>query len=454
MPGTGTRIDAIVVGAGPAGAATAIRLRGLGLAVALASRPRRGAVEGLSARSLELLARERLALAAASARGPFGRIGRWGDGQPVHGREWLVDRAEFDAGLLQDAAAAGVRAVPPIASIEWRGAVARLRGADGSQWRSACVVDARGRHSGRLAAQGPRLLSVAFRFAADAPAGTRLLPWADGWCWCAADGRGALIVQLVSTPARCRRAGPDALLAQAVAALPELATLLRDAQAAAAPVLCAATARAAVPVAGGKLILRVGDADVALDPLSGQGIYEALAAASGAAAAVHTLLSGGDAGAVREFLAARTLELWQRTVAAAAVHYRANAQACASAFWLDAARGYEAVSAAAAAAPPAALHAYIGMRPVLNGARIERRRVVLTPDRPRGLWQFRSVELAPLADALAAAPAATPADLATQLQRPAGDVAAAAHWLAQQALAPTTIDFRVTRENPNAANAV
>lgn len=450
-------IDAVVVGAGPAGAATALRLHALGLRVALAARPRRAGMEGLSARALELLARERLQRAAASARGPFERVGQWGAQQPVRGREWLVQRAEFDAALLADLAAAGVAAVPAIEAIEWRGGTARLRCAGNASLRSRCVVDARGRRGGRAAVQGPRLLSLAWRFRSGAPPGSHLLPWADGWCWCAADGAGTLAVQLVTTPARMRRSGPARLLETAAQALPTLAGLLRGAQALAAaqgkpwadPLICAATARAAADGPARPNAVRIGDADVALDPLSGQGIYEALAAAPGAAAAVHTLLAGGDADAARQFLRERSRELWQRTAAAAAMHYRINEQAFGSAFWSDCARDYAALAADAPARPSAAPS--IGWRPVLDGTRIERRRVVLTPARPRGLWQYRCVELATLADAISATPSSTVGELAQRLARPAADVAAAAHWLAQHALAPATMNIRDHRENPNAA---
>jgi 2-polyprenyl-6-methoxyphenol hydroxylase-like FAD-dependent oxidoreductase len=60
--------------------------------------------------------------------------------------------------------------------------------------------------------------------------------------------------------------------------------------------------------------VRIGDAAVALDPLSGQGVCEAVRVAP-VAAALRTLISGADPTPVREFLAERACELWQQVVA-------------------------------------------------------------------------------------------------------------------------------------------
>ena len=69
------------------------------------------------------------------------------------------------------------------------------------------------------------------------------------------------------------------------------------------------------------------------------------------------------------------------------------------------------------------------VRPVLNGSVIEMRRVAVTQERPRGVWQIDGVELAGLKEFMLAQPAAGVAQAARHLAHPPAAVASAAGWL-------------------------
>src|SRR6185312_12304921 len=86
---------------------------------------------------------------------------------------------------------------------------------------------------------------------------------------------------------------------------------------------------------------RVGDAAFALDPLSGQGVFEALRGARLAATAILSVLAGGEALPAHRFITLRHEDAWARGVRAAAGFYRENAGR--GAFWSDTAAAYEAL---------------------------------------------------------------------------------------------------------------
>ena len=108
MKGCARTVEVAVLGAGPAGVATACALRSLGHTVTLFGRAHQLALEGLSLRALALLEHYDLSHAAACATQRAERGGRWG-GSPVSaGHEFIVDRMVFDRALRDDAAVHGV----------------------------------------------------------------------------------------------------------------------------------------------------------------------------------------------------------------------------------------------------------------------------------------------------------------------------------------------------------
>ena len=418
-----------VLGAGPAAVATACGLRRLGHDVVLIGTCRNAAVEGMSERTVALLREHGLMAAAGRVHGPGERAGLWAGAELAGSREYVVDRAELDPALLGDAVCSGVTVRRERSlGYERLGPDWRVRTEHG-EVRCRVVIDARGRRAQRTLHRGPELISVCQRFR-NRHTGrlvTRIEAVPQGWCWLARS-RGMSWLQVTSSRTEpSLRSGLSQHLAQFLGGAPQMAALLSDATADGAPVARAATATlSADPHLPG--VLRAGDAALALDPLSGQGVYEALRSAHIATAAAHTFLATGQWELIERFVGERLLELWQRRNATAAEHYLHQARITPSAFWRQAASHYQALRPQRSASPPGAR---IEWRPVLDGLLIRMRRVVVTAQAPRGVWQVETVDLAELLDVLGMV-SMDVERAARHLLRPAAAVEEALRWLRGQ----------------------
>ena len=382
-------VDVVVLGAGPAGAAAAIGLRRLGHSVAILGRPRPAVTEGLGARSIERLRAAGLPLAAAAAGDTGPRIGIWAGVRSPRGGESLVDRTLFDRALAQDLADAGVSIVHQTARLVKQNEAGWWIAAEGTAFSCRALIDARGRRAHGVERNGPRLIAWSERWRGGAPAavGSAVVALADGWCWLAKDANGGLQRQFVCA------ARPRPTVAQlrerfeaAAAVIPELDFSPRGAtpaplRATAAAMRCACAA----PACG---YVRIGDAALALDPLSGHGIYEALGSARVGVAALHSYLGGTDWTTITRFTIERTAEVWRRAVTTAGEFYRLQAdRAPSTSFWRSTAAEYERLAAEADAAVADRRPGRIESRPVLNGTRIEVRPVWVSARWPRGVWR-------------------------------------------------------------------
>jgi 2-polyprenyl-6-methoxyphenol hydroxylase-like FAD-dependent oxidoreductase len=288
--------DVLVIGAGPAGSVVARRLAAAGARVALVGAAARAGWEGLSRRTVALLAEEGLEPLAGIIDGPFPRSGEWG-GRAVEGTEWLVERRALAAALRCLARAHGVDdRYDTVTSLEWKSGKWRCLLRAGGTLAVSQVIDARGRRGPER--RGPKLLAVGRQFrmrsrgASGAPVnpGTHIHAADFGWCWWAARAdalwvqvvgppRGARLVVAHSAEAIAAAGPPTAWIAAAAAQIPALARALEGSQADGDLVARPAHARlglAARDAAGDATRWRVGDAALALDPLSGQGVDEAL----------------------------------------------------------------------------------------------------------------------------------------------------------------------------------
>lgn len=135
-------------------------------------------------------------------------------------------------------------------------------------------------------------------------------------------------------------------------------------------------------------LVRIGDAALALDPLSGQGVHEAIGSAHVGVAAINSFLTGTEWAPVARFVDERASELWRRGVQTAGHFYRLQAdRARAAPFWDATATECERLAAEAAAATSDPRPGRFEARPVLNGERIEVRSVWVSARWPRGLWR-------------------------------------------------------------------
>jgi 2-polyprenyl-6-methoxyphenol hydroxylase-like FAD-dependent oxidoreductase len=431
--------DVLVIGAGPAGSVVARRLAAAGGRVALVGAAARDGWEGLSRRSVALLAEEGLEGAGGIIDGPYPRSGEWGGGRRVLGTEWLVERRALAAALRARARAAGVDdRRDTVTSLQWEGGQWRGLTRAGASLAAAQVIDARGRRGPER--HGPLLLAVGrqfrtgFRGASGAPLkpGTHIHTTDFGWCWWAA-WADALWVQVVGQPrgehpamahSAAAAGHPAAWIAAAAAQLPALARSLEGSHPDGDLVARPAHARFGCGKARDATRWRVGDAALALDPLSGQGVYEVLRGARLVATAVQSMMRGGDALLAHRFVAERQEEAWANGVRTAAGFYRENAAR--GAFWSETATAYERLLPGTAPVVPR-----VERRPVLCDGRILEREVIVTSQHPRGVWHLADVPLVSLKGYLESAEHATVTGAAAVVGRPAAAVASAIHWLQQ-----------------------
>ncbi|MGH2403818.1 MAG: NAD(P)/FAD-dependent oxidoreductase [bacterium] len=317
--------DVVVVGAGPAGSAAALRLARRGYRVTIVDRskfPRAkpcgeylnpGAVAALDRLgALTLVARAGVSLSGMYVVGP--------DGAAVWvpypaGRGLLVPRERLDHLLLLEAARAGAEVIEecrvdavtpgsaPVVTGRHRGCAVRLSarlviGADGL--RSVVA-----RRTGPLAPAAHGHYTVGAHFEdlqAAAPRGD--LHLGPGWYAGAAlygGGRGNVVIAVQRREFRRDGSDAEAVFSRTCAALPALTRIMRGAKRV-TPFVSVGPLGYRTRTATDDGIMLVGDAAGTIDPMTGEGLCLALRSAELAARTADAALARGDA--VRERLAA------------------------------------------------------------------------------------------------------------------------------------------------------
>ena len=395
----------VVLGAGPAGAATAIGLRRLGYTVKVVSQWRRfAAVEGVSQRVLEGLRHAGLGGALGHAAMPATRQVHW-NGQHLHmNQEFLLDRQRFDRALRDDLQRAGVGVVEGrVREVVHEGGH-RVRLDDGQVLIADFLVEARGRQA-PLAAdrlRGPETVSLlnAWQGSPTAPA-SAVESLEDGWAWMARleDGRCYWQVTLdaAGLPGKSElgaycadRRCQSALVAE-----------LFDER---ARVPAQVHARSSTAIVAGECVgqdwIRVGDAAMAVDPLSGNGIFQSLSSALQAPVVINTLLRRPErAELARQFHQQRIEQLFLRFARIGRDFYGQEQTRMEQPFWARR-RGWPDAQALHVAADWQSVR--VARRPVLREGFVDEAEVVVTGDQPLGVWHLQGVELAPVVRAVLA----------------------------------------------------
>lgn len=399
----------VIVGAGPAGAAVAIGLARMGEPVTLVGEPRRfAAVEGVSARVIEALRALDVRQALQAFAPPSPRRANWSGVDTEANTESLVDRQRFDQGLLDDLERMGISVV--------RGRVMALHSAPGQH--EIEVDTERGRRTlggdflvearGRAAPGGgvPRVRGVEtvslLQYWQGPPgaAGSAVQSCEDGWVWMAALGDGRRYLQLTidvaSTTLPPKKALGDYCSAR-FRAVEAAAPFVRDAVPVGEP-----HARTSTAVLNEALVaddwIRVGDAAMAVDPLSGNGIFQALSSALQAPAVVATLRHDPSRRALAQrFHLQRVEHLFYRFARIGRDFYAQETRWPQAPFWA-ARRGWPDAEPLHVAVTPDTVS--LARRPVVCDGRIAEADVVVTPDQPLGVWRVDGILVAPVLEAL------------------------------------------------------
>lgn len=401
----------LILGAGPAGAAVALGLRRLGYRVSIVSEWRRfPALEGVSLRVLEALRAAGLEHALVDAALPSQRQVSWNGQQHAQNIEWLLDRPRFDRGLREDLQRAGVELIEGrVLAVQSSAAGHRVQIEGHADLQADFLVESRGRQAPALGKglRGPETVSLLNRWqGAPGATASAVESIEQGWVWMARQADGCCYWQLTVDVASadlpgkaqlldyCRERRRTSALATAFFADgPEVDVHLHARSSTA--ILC--------PQVCGDNWIRVGDAAMAVDPLSGNGIFQSLSSALQAPVVINTLLRAPERAALaQQFHRQRVEQLFLRFARIGRDFYADEQRWQDQPFW-KARRQWPDAELAHKPADFSAVS--VQQAPVLRDGLVDEAEVVVTADQPLGVWHLQGIELAPLVRRLQTEPA-------------------------------------------------
>ena len=346
--------EVAVIGAGPAGSVFAGRMAQLGHQVHLIERerfPRRHLGESLTPGVIPLLRAADMHETVEAACYP--KVSsvwvKWAEGPRLRAdggeKGLLVDRGQFDLRLLERAKTFGVRVHQPARVLEqiWDGAKWRLTidgGGGGSKALEAdFVANAGGRRSispRRQAKTGASTLAVyGYWRGARLPAAPRIEAGQDCWYWGVPLPDGTYNTLVFVDPDWFRSA-PGSTMSQRFLQLIGRSSLMQDCRD--AELIAPARAIDATPYLGNDCVasarIQLGDAALAIDPISSSGVQKAIQSALSGAIVANTLLRRPElTDAALSFYRAQLREASERHRRWAGGHYREVADSCDRSFW-------------------------------------------------------------------------------------------------------------------------
>lgn len=346
-------VDVLTVGGGPAGAAVGLALALGGQSVAVLTRERENrphigeTVPPAIIQPLVRLGLWEAFLADGHAPVP-GTMVCWGDDQPYehefilnpHGEGWHLDRARFDAMVIDGARAAGAQIVDmrPGSRIVPDGAgwCVRLGGQRSRALRAPFLVDATGRGASIVTRQGIRryrddglVALVRFGRAATSESRTLIEACAEGWWYGAVLPQDRAVIAFF-TDADLVPVGETQREAFWVRAVSRTRLVRQMAAGTEASRIYTAPANSSqLSTCAGRQWLAVGDAARTLDPLSGQGLYSAL---ESAVRATEVILGGCSESGLEDY-ASQSAEEYRRHISTRLDHYQREGRWPEMPFW-------------------------------------------------------------------------------------------------------------------------
>ena len=404
---TDTLFDIVVLGTGPAGSAAARGLASLGYAVLCLGQIRSPeTIEGISERVAKALQHQGFTRALCVLSEPIPRHVLWNGAASAANTEYLVDRQQFDAALIEDLQQHGVTVAQDwVSSATDVGDAWQVTTQTGKRYSGQFLIEARGRRASSDAPclrRGPETVAMGVKWTIPSaeirPAGVMAFSHSNGWGWVVQDGRGMAFTQLSMAAERAAvKASQDAeaFIRRMLSDLGTANPLPGGAYPAEAAHYRGSTALLHDAI-GTRNKLRIGDAAMAVDPLSGNGIFQSLSSAMAAPAVINTLLQRPqDSAMALQFYQDRCEHLFERFSRMGRDFYQQIDADPVSDFyeqrrnWPDQQPSH--------VQPDRVLGT--AQRPVINDGFIERKTVVITADQPLGVWRVNGQDAVELLQA-------------------------------------------------------
>ncbi len=217
----------------------------------------------------------------------------------------------------------------------------------------------------------------------------------DGWAWMARLEDGRCYWQVTQDAAGLPGKAGLAAYCVALRGRSALVAELFDDQ---ALIPAQVHARSSTAILAGECVgqdwIRVGDAAMAVDPLSGNGIFQSLSSALQAPVVINTLLRRPERAEVaRQFHQQRVEQLFLRFARIGRDFYAQEQSRVGQPFWARR-QGWPDAQPLHQAADWQAVR--VERRPVLRDGLVDEAEVVVTADQPLGVWHLQGVELAPV----------------------------------------------------------
>lgn len=402
----GKQREIIILGGGPSGAAVALGLQRLGykqITVVAEARPFK-AMEGISERVVEGLRGAGFKHALKDLPEPSARFVTWNGESNQANTERLIDRAKFDAALMMDLAMQGIHVIQgrakQVKSAEFGHEIQVDTAGEPILLQADFLVEARGRaapSSQLKRTRGAETVSLLQYWRGDhMPRSSAVQSFENGWAWLASDGEGLRYLQLtfdVKNTVLPEKSRLVEFCNEKLRSLSQAQPFLEGAEPTgelhartSTPILC--------DEAVGDNWIRVGDAAMSVDPLSGNGVFQTLSSSLQAPAVINTLLTKPqNARLAQQFHQLRITELFYRFARIGRDFYAMEAQWPEAVFWSQRAVWPD--------AQPLHLDPDIStvttaQRPVMQDGVVRLADVVVTADQPLGIWHLSGLPLAPV----------------------------------------------------------
>lgn len=373
----------LVLGCGPAGAMTAIELKKLDYSVRVISELRDYAsIEGVSERVAEALEIRGLDHGLSE---PVPRTAVWSGERRAVNFEQLIVRQDFDRSLRNALQQQGVEfEAGRIETVDTNQAEVALKG--NRRLQADFIVDARGRaagYGGGGRIRGPESVSLCANFVSQpGQPMTLAMSRPDGWLWLARLLNGMTFLQKTTggEPLDLRKEDIAGFLSEELRVIPDINITHTE----------AGFARSSTPILVEEIIsdryVRIGDAASAVDPLSGNGIFQSLSSALTAVPVVNTILRRPDDGELAmRFYRERVESLFYRFARTGRDFYRSESAFQDETFW----RVRQDWPDGELAHPDQDEVLGKAIRPVINHGFVEPHEVVVTRNQPLGIWVNR-----------------------------------------------------------------